>query len=157
MSQRPPNPEQPMIDVFLSLGSNVGDRLAHICKAEQLIRQLGQITGYSALYRTDPLLYSQQPDFLNCAVRLRTTLAPLELLHRTQAIEQEIGRVKSEIPKGPREIDIDISIFGDLKLNSPELTLPHPGVIQRDFVLRTLLDIDPGLTLEGRPLQVNCT
>lgn len=146
-----------MTDVFLSLGSNVGDRLAHICKAEQLIRRLGPITGYSALYRTDPLLYSQQPDFLNCAVRIRTTLAPLELLSRTQAIEQEIGRAKSEIPKGPREIDIDISIYGDLEMSSQELTLPHPGVTERDFVLRTLLDIDPSFTLRGRPLQVSST
>lgn len=145
------------MDVFLSLGSNLGDRLAHICRAVQRIRGLGQVTGLSALYRTDPLLYSQQPDFLNCAVRLRTTLAPHELLRSTQTIEQEIGRTKSDVPKGPREIDIDISLYGEVSLNSPELVLPHPGVTQRDFVLRTLLDIDSSLTLEGHSLQVSST
>lgn len=145
------------MDVFLSLGSNLGDRLAHVCRAVQRIRGLGQVTGLSALYRTDPILYSQQPDFLNCAVRLRTTLAPHELLHSTQTIEREIGRTKSDIPKGPREIDIDISLYGELRLNSPELVLPHPGVTQRDFVLRTLLDIDSSLTLDGHSLQVSST
>ena len=142
-----------MESVVLSLGSNLGDRLGNICKAVRLIKDLGEITSFSALYRTDPVIYSQQPEFLNCAIQIRTRLSPYELLLRTQLIETDIGRMKSDIPKGPRIIDIDISLYGEMELDDQELTLPHPGVMERDFVMRTLLDIDPNICIRGRALK----
>ena len=140
-----------MVVAFLSLGSNLGNRLRYLMLALEQLKTLGTVTGYSRLYSTDPILYTNQPDFLNCAVRLETTLTPAELLRHVKLIESALGRSFS-VAKGPREIDIDISLYGEEIVDTPDLTIPHPGVTQRDFVIRTLLDIDSTLRVQGKPL-----
>ncbi len=128
--------------VHLSLGSNLGNREAHLRTAIQKLAALGEVIAVSSLYETEPVEYTAQPWFLNCAVALRTTLTPGNFLAQVLEIEQEMGRQRTQ-PKGPRIIDIDILLFGDLILESPELSLPHPAMHQRRFVLEPLAEIAP--------------
>jgi 2-amino-4-hydroxy-6-hydroxymethyldihydropteridine diphosphokinase len=129
--------------VYLSLGSNLGDREGYLRDALSRLQQLGAITRVSALYETQPVeVEGEQPWFLNCAVRIETELLPTQFLNRMLAIEQSMGRTRIE-PKGPRTIDIDIIFFGDDVLDTPELTIPHPAMQQRRFVLEPLAEIAP--------------
>jgi 2-amino-4-hydroxy-6-hydroxymethyldihydropteridine diphosphokinase len=105
--------------------------------------ELGSASRVSALYETEPVeVAGQQPWFLNCAAAVETELAPLEFLQRMLAIEQAMGRKRIE-PKGPRTIDMDIIFFGDEVLDTPELTVPHPAMQHRRFVLEPLAEIAP--------------
>ena len=128
--------------VYLSLGSNVGDRRGHLEHAIRRLGELGEVAAVSALYETEPVEYTRQDWFLNCAVALETELMPKQFLGRIRGIEQEAGRRRS-IPKGPRTLDIDIVLFGDAVVDTPALTIPHPAMHQRRFVLEPLAEIAP--------------
>lgn len=131
--------------VYLSLGSNLGDREKYLREAISRLQDLGVIRKVSAFYETQPVeVQAEQPWFLNCAVAMETELMPLEFLSRMLAVERLMGRVRTE-PKGPRTIDIDIVFFGDDVLDTPELTVPHPAMSQRRFVLEPLAEIAPKL------------
>jgi 2-amino-4-hydroxy-6-hydroxymethyldihydropteridine diphosphokinase len=129
--------------VYLSLGSNLGDREKYLHEAISRLGELGAIRQVSAFYETQPVeVQTEQPWFLNCALAMETELMPLDFLSRMLAVEQFMGRIRTE-PKGPRTIDIDILFFGDDVLDTPELTVPHPAMHQRRFVLEPLAEIAP--------------
>jgi 2-amino-4-hydroxy-6-hydroxymethyldihydropteridine diphosphokinase len=131
--------------VSLSLGSNLGDRPDNLCRAIEEMRASGIVVlQVSSFYETEPVDLPDQPWFVNCAVQVRTNLPALELLHVLQAIEQRLGRVRT-IPRGPRMIDIDILFHGGLVIDTPELTIPHPRLESRRFVLEPLAEIAPEL------------
>jgi 2-amino-4-hydroxy-6-hydroxymethyldihydropteridine diphosphokinase len=130
--------------VYLSLGSNLGDREAHLQRALGQLAGLGSITKGSSYYETEPVEFTAQPKFLNCAIEIETALTAHQLLAGILAIERDMGRNRAEQPpKGPRTIDIDILLFGDAVVHSPELTLPHPAMQERRFVLEPLAEIAP--------------
>jgi 2-amino-4-hydroxy-6-hydroxymethyldihydropteridine diphosphokinase len=127
--------------VYLSLGSNLGDRAANLRHAISRLGELGTVTAVSRFYETEPVeVERQQPWFLNCAVALETGLMPKQFLARTLGVEQAMGRRRTEL-KGPRNIDIDIIFFGNAVVDTPDLTIPHPGMQQRRFVLEPLAEI----------------
>jgi 2-amino-4-hydroxy-6-hydroxymethyldihydropteridine diphosphokinase len=128
--------------VYLSLGSNLGDRLANLRTAIEKLRDLGEVVAVSSIYETEPMEFTAQPWFLNCAVALRTDLMPKLFLSGMQAIEQNMGRRRIQ-PKGPRNIDLDILLFSDSIISTPELEVPHPAMHQRRFVLEPLAEIAP--------------
>lgn len=131
--------------VFLSLGSNLGDRAQQLREAVYALRTLGQITALSSVYETEPVGELNQPAFLNAIVEIKTALEPLELLNAVKAIENALGRTPRQ-PWGPREIDIDIILHGGHRFAAPALTLPHPEFRNRRFVLAPLAEIAPDLT-----------
>ena len=104
-----------------------------------------EILGFSKLYRSKPYGFADQPSFVNAAARIRTTLSPKELLTKLQETELALGK-KVIRENGPRVIDLDLLLYEDLVLDTNELQLPHPGILERDFVLRPLLDLNPELT-----------
>jgi 2-amino-4-hydroxy-6-hydroxymethyldihydropteridine diphosphokinase len=126
---------------YLSLGSNIGDREANLRAAIEKLKELGEVV-VSSFYETEPLDFTAQPWFLNCAVAIRTELMPQLFLAKVQAIEQQMGRRRIQ-PKGPRNIDIDILLFGDSVVSTPELQIPHPAMHERRFVLEPLAEIAP--------------
>lgn len=128
--------------VYLSLGSNLGDRVANLQAAIARLGELGRVTAVSSFYETEPVDLAQQPWFVNCVVALETELMPRQLLGRVLAIEQSMGRRRLQ-PKGPRCIDIDILLFGSSVIDTAGLTVPHPAMHQRRFVLEPLAEIAP--------------
>jgi 2-amino-4-hydroxy-6-hydroxymethyldihydropteridine diphosphokinase len=134
---------------YLGLGSNVGDRHAHLRAALDLLAQHGvAVEAVSSAYETEPVgEILDQPDFLNAAARIRTALDPEALLDVCKAIEVEQGRMLAGPRHGPRPLDIDLLLLGDLELRSERLVLPHSQVTARRFVLVPLLELDPELTL----------
>ena len=134
---------------YLGLGSNVGDREAHLRAAVAALDQHGvEVEATSSLYETEPVgEILDQPDFLNAAVRIRTELEPGALLDLCKAIEVEQGRMLGGQRHGPRPLDLDLLLLGDVELASDRLTLPHPQVTSRRFVLEPLLELDPELAL----------
>lgn len=126
--------------VYLSLGSNVGNRDSNLREAIQRIEGLGRVTEVSSFYETEPVEFTEQPWFVNCAVALETTQPAAELMRGLLAIEREMGRQRLQ-KKGPRIIDIDILLFGDAIVNTPDLTIPHPAMADRRFVLEPLAEI----------------
>ena len=129
-------------DVYLSLGSNVGDREANLNTAIQHLGSLGKVVAVSALYETEPVELASQPWFLNCAVQLNTEKMPQQLLSGVLAIERKMGRRRLQ-KKGPRNIDIDILLFGNSIVEAKGLTIPHPAMHERRFVLEPLAEIAP--------------
>lgn len=134
---------------YLGLGSNVGDREGHLRAAIESLRESGiEIEAISSAYETEPMgEVLDQPDFLNAAVRIRTSLEPAALLDRCKEIEAERGRVLDAPRHSPRPLDVDLLLLGHLELRTERLTLPHPEVTSRRFVLTPLLELDPGLAL----------
>jgi 2-amino-4-hydroxy-6-hydroxymethyldihydropteridine diphosphokinase len=134
---------------YLGLGSNVGDRIGHLRAAVRLLGEHGvEIEAVSSVYETEPVgEIVDQPDFLNAAIAIRTALEPKELLDVCKAIEVEQGRMFGGPRHGPRPLDADILMLGELELESDRLTLPHPQVAARRFVLVPLLELDPDLAL----------
>ena len=126
--------------VYLSLGSNVGDRAANLNTAIDRLRVLGDVVAVSSFYETEPVEFTAQPWFLNCAVALDTDKMPTQLLAGILEIEQQLGRRRTQ-KKGPRIIDIDILLFGTSIVDDPGLTIPHPVLHQRRFVLEPLAEI----------------
>lgn len=134
---------------YLGLGSNVGDPVAHLRAAVDLLPRHGvEVAAVSSTYVTEPVgEILDQPDFLNAAVRIRTELEPEQLLDACKAAEAERGR-SFDLPRhSPRPLDVDLLLLGDLELQTDRLTLPHPEVTSRRFVLAPLLELDPELTL----------
>ncbi len=130
---------------YLSLGSNLGNRSENLRRTISGLNSLGSVQAVSSLYETEPVeVEREQPWFLNCVVALETQLNPQQLLSGILALEQAMGRRRTE-PKGPRMIDIDIVFFGNVVLDLPELTVPHPAMQQRRFVLEPLAEIAPDL------------
>jgi 2-amino-4-hydroxy-6-hydroxymethyldihydropteridine diphosphokinase len=132
----------------IALGSNLpspfGSPADNLREALRRMASLGRVKAVSSFHTTAPVGYLDQPRFVNAAALLETTLSPLDLLHGLLAIEQAMGRDrKSSPPKGPRIIDLDLLLYGDLTLTTPELTLPHPAMHQRAFVLAPLAEIAP--------------
>lgn len=131
--------------VYLSLGSNLGDREANLRVAvERLQTNDVKVLQVSSIYETEPQDFLEQPWFLNIALQGETTLFPKQLLSRIRKIQTEMGG-KRTIPKGPRTIDIDILLLGNFLMETPELTIPHPRMTERRFVLEPLIEIAPNL------------
>jgi 2-amino-4-hydroxy-6-hydroxymethyldihydropteridine diphosphokinase len=128
--------------VYLSLGSNIGDRAGNLNTAIQHLRALGDVTAVSSFYETEPIGFTRQPWFLNCAATLETEKLPKQLLSAVMSIERQMGR-KRVIDKGPRLIDIDILLFGSSIIDTAQLTVPHPSMHERRFVLDPLAEIAP--------------
>jgi 2-amino-4-hydroxy-6-hydroxymethyldihydropteridine diphosphokinase len=134
---------------FLGLGSNIGDRRVHL---EAAVAALGEhavtVLASSSVYETEPVgLVLDQREFYNACVRVETELEPEPLLDACKAIERAVGREGGGIRHGPRVIDVDLLLLDDLQYSSPRLTLPHPEVSSRRFVLVPLLELDPQLAL----------
>lgn len=128
--------------VYLSLGSNVGDRAANLRDAITRLGELGEVVAASSFYETEPVEFTAQPWFLNCAVKLDTEKMPKQLLSGIFDIEQQMGRRRRrEQKKGPRTIDIDILLFGNSIVDTKGLTVPHPAMHERRFVLEPLAEI----------------
>jgi 2-amino-4-hydroxy-6-hydroxymethyldihydropteridine diphosphokinase len=125
---------------YLSLGSNLGDRRDNLREAGTRLSLLGEVTAKSSLYETDPVEVLDQPCFLNAAVALKTELEPAVFLREILALEKSMGRIRTR-PKGARMIDIDIVLFDDVIVEEPGLTIPHPAMHERMFVLAPLAEI----------------
>jgi 2-amino-4-hydroxy-6-hydroxymethyldihydropteridine diphosphokinase len=131
--------------VYLSLGSNVGNRGGNLRRAIEELRRSGiAVRRVSSFYETEPVDVPDQPWFVNCVVEVETDQGALELLRALQAIEQHMGRVRTT-PRGPRTVDLDILFFGGAVMDTPELTIPHPRLEGRRFVLEPLNEIAPEL------------
>lgn len=136
---------QPSHSAYISVGSNLGDKLA---RCEQGIAQVAALpktflAARSPFYRTAPVDYLEQDWFVNAAIKVATDLPPLGLLAALQEIQRQAGRTTDEIRYGPRLLDLDILFYEDLVIDLPELILPHPRMHKRRFVLKPLCDIDP--------------
>lgn len=129
---------------YIALGANLGDRLAAIDGAAAALAACGDVTAVSSIYETDPVGYLDQPPFLNAAARVRTDLLPLLLLQGLHQIEQAGGRERT-FRNAPRTLDLDLLLYDDLTLATPELTVPHPRMTDRAFVLAPLAEIAPTL------------
>lgn len=137
-------------DVFIGLGSNLGDRAAELDRAFDAIARLPAtaLVARSSYYESAPL-DAPGGDYLNAVARVRTSLAPLDLLHALQGIEQAQGRARP-FARAPRTLDLDLLLFGTRVMVTPELELPHPRLAERAFVLAPLAEIAPGLDVPGR-------
>jgi 2-amino-4-hydroxy-6-hydroxymethyldihydropteridine diphosphokinase len=131
-----------MVDVFLALGSNLGDRARNLKAAIAGLSGIIDVTRISPIYETEPKYVEDQPQFLNMAVAGETDLAASDLLASIKTLECSLGRTPSE-RFGPRIIDLDIIFYGEVQIDLPDLTIPHPGLAERAFVLRPLADIAP--------------
>ena len=127
---------------YLSLGSNVGERESYLREAISRLAGTGRVVSVSSFYETEPVEVTSQAWFLNCAVALETTSTPQQLMAGVLAIEHTMGRQRTQ-KKGPRTIDIDIVLFGDRVVELPGLSIPHPAMHQRRFVLEPLAEIAP--------------
>jgi 2-amino-4-hydroxy-6-hydroxymethyldihydropteridine diphosphokinase len=136
---------------YIALGANLGDPATTVNAAFTALGELPQtrLLATSALYRTTPVGIAEQPEFVNAAAAIDTTLAPEALLDALLAIEQRFGRIRAE-RNGPRTLDLDILLYDDLTLATPRLTLPHPRLHLRAFVLQPLADLAPDLAIPGR-------
>ncbi len=130
--------------IYLSLGSNLGDRANNLLKAIEHLPPQVEVIIQSSVYETEPWGYSDQPTFLNQVVKARTSLEPIDLLALLKEIEVRMGR-KESFRFGPRLIDLDILFYDDLILNTPDLMIPHPRITERAFVLIPLSEISPDL------------
>lgn len=139
-----------MTRAAIALGSNLDDPEAQVQRGFDEIAQLPQtqLLARSKLYRTAPVGYADQPDFINACALVETALAPRALLEGLLAIETSHHRVRS-IPNGPRTLDLDIILYGDRVIDEPGLTIPHPRAHERDFVLNPLRDVWPDFVIAG--------
>lgn len=147
-----PPPSNPLANQLASgiasigLGANVGDRLANLQAAVRALAAHGTVLAISSVYETAPVGFQDQPAFLNAAVQLATPLAPEALLRELLAIERSLGRNRAQAPlQGPRTLDLDLLLYGDQILATPDLTLPHPSMHLRRFVLVPMVEIAPTL------------
>ncbi len=133
----------PTVTAYIALGANLGDTVATVRAALQALHTLPhtEVVAASSLYRTAPWEASG-PDFINAVAEVRTTLAPLALLHALQALEQQAGRERP-YRNAPRTLDLDVLLYGDVRVDTPELTVPHPRMLERAFVLVPLAELAP--------------
>ena len=142
-------------EIYLGLGGNLGDPPATFQQALELVGRFAEVTKVSKLYKSKPYGFVDQPDFYNAAAQLSSNLSPLDLLAQLQEVEKQLGK-KVVRENGPRVIDLDLLVYADEVIDLPELTLPHPGILARDFVLKPLTDLNPMLThpaWNGQSLQ----
>lgn len=137
---------------WLGLGANLQQPLAQLNESIQRISHTPGVAvlQVSSFYKTPPWGDEDQPDFINAVVRIETSLAPIELLHHMQSIETDMGRVRKGRRWGPRLIDIDVLLYADQSIDSKELSLPHPRMHQRAFVLLPLCELEPEIEIPGR-------
>jgi 2-amino-4-hydroxy-6-hydroxymethyldihydropteridine diphosphokinase len=137
---------------YIGLGSNLGDREEYLRRALDLLRAEPDIdvTGVSSVRETDPVGVLDQPRFLNAVARVETGIGPRRLLDRLLAAERALGRRRDGPRFGPRTIDLDLLLFGDEEIEEPGLTVPHPRLAERRFVVEPLHELDPGLVVPGR-------
>jgi len=142
---------------YVSLGSNMGNRVEHIMSAIDEMETPGvtEVFARSSLYLTVPIGFSEQPDFINCVVSLRTKLRPISVLRRLHKIEQAHGRVRSRI-NGPRTLDLDLLLHGQSAMRERRLQIPHPRLHEREFVLRPLVEIRPDIWIPGHGTAQEC-
>jgi 2-amino-4-hydroxy-6-hydroxymethyldihydropteridine diphosphokinase len=141
-----------MAEALIALGGNVGDTRETLARAIEAFCDgaVVRLLARSSDYRTPPWGVTDQPAFINCAIVAATALPPLDLLARAQAIERQFGRDRSKEQRwGPRTLDIDLIAYGDVALDTPELTLPHPRALERAFVLAPLAEIAPQRSIKG--------
>ncbi len=138
-----------MITAYIAIGSNLGDPIAQAKLAIKALQELPQthVSKTSSLYSSQPMGPQDQPNYINAVVEIKTTLAPLDLLDATQAIEQHQGRVRKDERWGPRTLDLDILLYGNETIDEPRLTVPHYGMKVREFVLYPLAEIAPNFIL----------
>ena len=136
----------------MGLGANIGDRRQSLAAAlDALAAEPGiEIVAVSCQRDTEPVGYADQPRFLNAAAAIDTELAPRDLLDRLLAVERGLGRTRDGPRFGPRTIDLDLLVYGDLQIDEPGLEVPHPRLHERRFALEPLHDLDPGLVVPGR-------
>ena len=142
-------------EIYLGLGGNLGDPPATFQQALKLIGEFAQVSKVSKLYKSQPYGFADQPDFYNAAAQLASDLSPLDLLAHLQEVEKKLGK-KVVRENGPRVIDLDLLVYGEEVIDLPELTLPHSGILNRDFVLKPLTDLNPMLihpAWNGQSLQ----
>jgi len=138
---------------FVGIGSNLGEPERQIAAALELLRAVDgiDVVAVSSLRETEPVGYLDQPNFLNGAAALETELSPRELLDRLLAIELQLGRERGTGPRfGPRTIDLDLLLYGDVVVEEPGLTVPHPRLAERRFALEPLAELDPELEIPGQ-------
>jgi 2-amino-4-hydroxy-6-hydroxymethyldihydropteridine diphosphokinase len=140
-----------MNTAYVALGANIGDPTATVLAAFAALANLAdsRVVHTSSLYRTAPVGLINQPDFINAVAQLETGLAPEELLDELLDLETRFGRVRRD-RNGPRTLDLDLLLYNDIELDLPRLTLPHPRLHLRAFVLHPLAEIAPGLVIPGR-------
>jgi 2-amino-4-hydroxy-6-hydroxymethyldihydropteridine diphosphokinase len=140
----------PVSRAFIALGSNLDDPAFHICRAFKELAGLpaSRVLRRSSLYRSSPIGWLDQPDFINAVVELETALSPRDLLTALLEIERNHGRLR-EYPNSPRTLDLDVLMYDDVKCDEPDLVLPHPRMHQRAFVLQPLLEIAPDCQIDG--------
>jgi len=145
---------QPLHYVYLALGSNIGDRQKHLSAALQKLREVVDIYKFSSVYETEPVEYLDQPRFLNMVCYGQTAASPHGLLYSAKTIEEALGREPS-FRNAPRPIDIDILLYDNLCLATEQLTIPHPRISERAFVLVPLVEIAPTVTepVSGKTAQ----
>lgn len=129
--------------VYLSLGSNLGDREANLREAIRKLEEFGNVIAVSSFYETEPVEAAPQPWFLNCAIKFETEKMPRQLISAILGVEQQMGRQRKSQRKAPRIIDIDILLFGSSVVELPSLTIPHARMHERRFVLEPLAEIAP--------------
>lgn len=148
-------------EAYIALGSNVGNRLENLQSAVEAISRLEntKVIKLSNIYETEPVGYVEQDKFLNMVIKIATYFSPWKLLEELQNIETILKR-KRIIHWGPRTIDLDILLYDSIVLNHPKLTIPHPQMLKRAFVLIPLRDIDPNMEFNGRKIDCfirNCS
>jgi 2-amino-4-hydroxy-6-hydroxymethyldihydropteridine diphosphokinase len=130
--------------VWLGLGTNLGDRAAHLSTALDSLRAIGRVEAVSSVYESEPVGFRDQPDFWNLVIRVQTDREPEEILGVAKEIEHEMGR-RPSFRNAPRPIDIDLLLYDGRLVATPTLIIPHPRLTERAFVLRPLVELDPGL------------
>ncbi|WP_368570817.1 2-amino-4-hydroxy-6-hydroxymethyldihydropteridine diphosphokinase [Acinetobacter haemolyticus] len=140
-----------MIRTYIGLGSNLGDSQQILRDAVAKLANIGEVR-VSRLYQSPPMGPQDQPHYLNAVVQLDTTLTPLDLLDQLQQLEQDAGRVRLR-RWGERTLDLDLLIYGQEQIQNERLTVPHIGIMERDFVILPLLDLDAHLQLNGHSLK----
>ncbi len=138
--------------IYLGLGSNIGESRNNIETALVLLEKKINIIGKSSFYETEPVGFKDQPWFLNIVLEGETELNPFELLEFTQSIEKDMKRVKTII-NGPRNIDVDILIYDNLKIETENLNIPHPRMEERNFVMVPLFEIAPRMVINNKPIK----
>ena len=136
---------------YIGLGSNLEEPVEQLQGAIEALNQNPEIevTAVSHFYRNPPMGPQDQPDYVNAAAEVKVDLGPYELLHVMQSIEDDHGRVRQGERWGPRTLDLDLLLYGEEFLDDPRLTVPHPGISKRPFVLKPLADISPDLVIPG--------
>lgn len=142
--------------VFLGLGTNLGNKEANLNEAvEEIKKRVGEVTSLSAFYATEPWGFESNHSFLNAVCRVSTLFSPMEVLRLTQDIERSLGRLQKSINRqySDRSIDIDILLYDDIHINTPELTIPHPLMWEREFVIIPLKEIAPEI-IQSHPNDI---